>query len=314
MVISFHTLKKKQKTSHHIHWCFLETSVSVEFWGGCIIYLFSSPLVAASLQRMWTECIPFSLFPLWATLSHHYRSACLLWNALLGFGMQMLCSGGGGISEESESDEFLINELWNGSPGAIKDELLSISPSSFSISLSFPQMHANIPIRTCGKYKWTRTYKYIWMHVWPWVQALINDDGHWLGVELQENEACFLFYQHIITSPSLCSDKWHAVDAKESRLPSLTSNKASISTPQPFILLKCTLHWRHRAVWWVSDILVSNYRSAVWPVQWSCEVNNPPPHCFLTVSKYEIQISINRGWPGLLLLLSFVCFVLKKNQ
>lgn len=98
---------------------------------------FSSALVAASLERMWTECIPFSLFPLWATLSHHYRSACSLWNALLGFGMQMLCSGGGGISEESESDEFLINELWNGSPGAIKDELLSISPSSFSLSL-FP--------------------------------------------------------------------------------------------------------------------------------------------------------------------------------
>lgn len=129
-----HTQQKKK--SPHIHWCFLETSVSVEFWGGCIIIIFSSALVAASVWRMWTECIPFSLSPLWATLSHHYRSACSLWNALLGFGMQMLCSGGGGISEESESDEFLINELWNGSPGAIKDELLSISPSSPSLSLS----------------------------------------------------------------------------------------------------------------------------------------------------------------------------------
>lgn len=93
-------------------------------------------LMAASLWRMWTEYIPSPLFPVWAaTLSHHYRSSCWLWNALLGFGMQMLCSGGGGISEESESDEFLINELWNGSPGAIKDELLSISPSPLSLFL-----------------------------------------------------------------------------------------------------------------------------------------------------------------------------------
>lgn len=121
---------------------------------------------------------------------------------------------------------------------------------------------------------------YICMHKWLRLRALINDDDHWLGVELQENEACFLFYQHIITSPSLCSGKWHAVDAKESWLPSLTSNKASISTPQLFVLLKCTLHWRHRAVWWVSDILVSNYWSAVWPVQSCCEVNNPTPALF----------------------------------
>lgn len=42
-----------------------------------------------------------------------------------------------GISEEPESDEFLINELWNGSPGAIKDELLFLSPPSLSLSLPF---------------------------------------------------------------------------------------------------------------------------------------------------------------------------------
>lgn len=52
-------------------------------------------------------------------------------NVFFGFGMQMLCSHGGGISEEPESDEFLINELWNGSPGAIKDELLFLPPSLF---------------------------------------------------------------------------------------------------------------------------------------------------------------------------------------
>lgn len=76
------------------------------------------------------------------------------------------------------------------------------------------------------------TYKYIYMHKYLDIRALIKEDSHWLGSELQENEAYFLLSVYNNVS-WLCNDKWHVEDAKGPMTPFPHTDKTSIN-PRAF--------------------------------------------------------------------------------